>query len=123
MVYFITIFNALIEKTHTNLKQVRTEFFDPFFNNMKKKISNIRRYAKLQFLQGVVDLVMVEEVCVQEEVWNVDQSQKEAKTINKVIEQVTSNSTTFRQFFRLFPNGGTDSHLSAVQVLVQSLAI
>jgi hypothetical protein len=38
---------------------------------------------------------------------NVDQRRKEAKTINKVIEQVTSNSTTFRQFFRLFPNGET----------------
>jgi hypothetical protein len=70
---------------------------------------------KIQFSQVVVDLVMVEEV------WNVDQRRKEAKTINKVIEQVTSNSTTFRQFFRLFPNGGTGSHLSAVPPLVQSL--
>jgi acid phosphatase family membrane protein YuiD len=82
-----------------------------------KKFQTLEDVQKIQFWQGLIDLVMVEEV------WNVDSSGKEAKTINKVIEQVTSNSTTFRQFFRLFPNGGMRSHLSAVPGLVQSLAI
>jgi hypothetical protein len=64
-----------LKKTDTNSKQVRIEFFDPFFNNIESKISNIRRCAKNPILaRSVVDLVMVEEV------WNVeDQRRKEAK--------------------------------------------